>query len=238
MFHGMAHWSLENIQHTFYAFLHPLRLLRLMCQGVRRCQEPGLVRFSKNFFVVSTSTCPSEWQIPASWTNRMLPLTVWKGFKSNLRKSKSRPKPDSYYTKYNFILIMYRVTHSNIHSTLNIYLNNPEYIYIYSLHMYMLYISIYYIWSLYAIMYGCVVFHSLSASDLTILQNWMHVAVQVELTLLSDSPKISKVAHVWFLTTDLIWLIALPANAKYKHGLTVMSFLETHFLMLKPTFVS
>lgn len=45
-------------------------------------------------------------------------------------------------------------------------------------------------------MYGCVVFHSLSASDLTILQNWMHVAVQVELTLLSDSPKISKVAHV------------------------------------------
>lgn len=87
-------------------------------------------------------------------------------------------------------------------------------------------------------MYGCVVFHSLSASDLTILQNWMHVAVQVELTLLSDSPKISKVAHVWFLTTDLIWLIALPANAKYKHGLTVMSFLETHFLMLKPTFVS
>lgn len=45
-------------------------------------------------------------------------------------------------------------------------------------------------------MYGCVVFHSLSASDLTILQKWMHVAVQVELTLLSDSPKISKVAHV------------------------------------------
>lgn len=144
MFHGMAHWSLEKIKHTFYAFLHPLRLLRLMCQGVRRCQEPGLVRFSKNFFVVSTSTCPSEWQTSASWTNRMLPLTVWKGFKSNLRKSKSRPKPNSYYTKYNSILIIYRVTHSSIHSTWNIYLNNPEYIYKYITHVYAIHIYILY----------------------------------------------------------------------------------------------